>query len=391
MTRLLYLDCIGGIAGDMVLAALLHAGADRAVLDRVPGQLAIGPVDILVTETERHGVGALHVHVVEPKAPPRRTWRAMREIIEAGDLPAAARIHALEAFRRLAEAESDVHGAPIDDVQFHELGGIDTLVDICGVAVLVESLGIERVVCSPLPYPRGLVSAAHGILPVPAPATLRLLIGAPIVGVELSAELVTPTGAALAATFASEFGVPPPLVLDEVGYGAGTSDFPERPNVLRVLIGRTESAPSGLVTLIETNLDDLNPELVPDAVERCFAAGALDVWTVSASMKKGRPGIVLSALARPSDEQRIAAAILEETSALGVRVARLARYELDREERRIAVTGGHIRVKVGLLDGRVVNVAPEHDDCAALAARTGRAVKEVWAEALARFPSGEPT
>ena len=390
MTRILYLDCIGGIAGDMLLAALLHAGAAREVLDRVPAQLGIGPVEVLVTETQRHGIGALHVHVAEPEAPPPRTWRAMREIIEGGDLPVAARIHALEAFRRLAEAESEIHGAPIDDVQFHELGGIDTLVDICGVAVLVDSLRIERVVCSPLPYPRGLVSAAHGVLPVPAPATLRLLIGAPIVGVDLPRELVTPTGAALAAAFASGYGVPPPLVLDEIGYGAGTADFPERPNLLRVLLGRTEPAASGLVTLIETNLDDLNPELVPDAVERCFAAGALDVWTVSAQMKKGRPGIVLSALARPSDEQQVVGAILEETSALGVRVARLARYELEREERRIAVTGGHVRVKVGLLDGRVVNVAPEHDDCAALAAQTGRAVKEVWAEALTRFSTGEP-
>ncbi len=384
MTRVLYLDCIGGIAGDMFLAALLHAGADRAALERIPEQLGIGAVEIRVTQTERHGVGALHVEVIEPAAPPPRTWRAMREIIESGELPPAARIRALDVFRRLAEAESEVHGSPVYDVHFHELGGIDTLVDVCGAAVLVDSLEIERVVCSPLPYPRGLTAAAHGILPVPAPATLLLLRGAPLVGVELSLELVTPTGAAIVASFASAYGPVPPLVLGSVGYGAGTADLPERPNLLRVLVGRAETGERGLVVLLETNLDDLSPELVPDAVERCVAAGALDVWTVPALMKKGRPGIVFSALARPSDERRVAAAILAETSALGVRVSRLARYELDRDVRTVAVVGGEVRVKLGILDGRVVNVAPEHDDCAAVAAATGRPVKEIWAEALTR-------
>jgi uncharacterized protein (DUF111 family) len=221
------------------------------------------------------------------------------------------------------------------------------------------------------------------VLPLPAPATLGLLEGAPLVGVETEAELVTPTGAAIAASVVEEWGPLPPLVLERVGYGAGTADFPDRPNVVRAVIGAGTTAATGEVVLLETNLDDLVPELVPDAVERCFAAGALDVWTVSAQMKKGRPGIVLSALARPGAEQDVARAMLEETSALGVRVARLARYELEREERVVEVAGGRVRIKVALLEGRVVNVAPEHDDCAALARSTGRAVKSIWAEALA--------
>lgn len=307
----------------------------------------------------------------------------MRELVEAAELPPRARAQALGAFRRLAEAEAKIHGSDVDHVHFHELGGVDTLVDVCGAALLLEELGVERVLCSPLPYTRGLVEAAHGILPVPAPATVELLRGAIVHGVEGVKELVTPTGAALAAELAESFGPPPPLVLERVGYGAGTDDFPERPNLLRVLLG-TAVAPAADVVLIETNLDDLLPELVPDAVERCFAAGALDVWTVAAQMKKGRPGIVLSALARPAAEQAVTAAILEETSALGVRVSRLARHELEREERTVEVAGETVRVKLGLLDGRVVNVAPEHDDCAAVAARCGRPVKSIWAEALAR-------
>jgi hypothetical protein len=308
----------------------------------------------------------------------------MREIIEAATLDTRPRARALGAFSRLAEAEAAVHGIPVDDVHFHELGGVDTLVDVCGAAVLLDDLGVERVFCSPLPYARGLVESAHGVLPAPAPATVELLRGAQLQGAEGGKELVTPTGAALAVTLADRFGPPPLLLLETVGYGAGSDDFPDRPNLLRVLLGQAEPATGAEVVLLETNLDDLNPELVPDAAERCFAAGALDVWTVPAQMKKGRPGLVLSALVRPEHERAVAAAMLEETSALGVRVSRLRRYELDREERLVELAGGSVRVKVGRLDGRVVNVAPEHDDCAELARRTGRPVKAVWAEALAK-------
>ena len=256
--------------------------------------------------------------------------------------------------------------------------------DVCGVVALLADLGVEEVWCSPLPAARGTTRAAHGVLPLPAPATLELLKGVPLVGVEGEAELVTPTGATLAVTLAAGFGPLPALTVERIGYGAGTMDTPERPNLVRVLVGEAaEAVPQAEVSLLETNLDDLLPELVPDAVERCLAAGALDVWTVPAQMKKGRPGFVLSALARPADEAAVAAAILEETSALGVRVGRLRRYELDREERVVAVDGEEIRVKLGRLDGRVVNVAPEHDDCAAAARRLGRPVKSVWAAALA--------
>jgi uncharacterized protein (TIGR00299 family) protein len=379
-----YLDCVGGLAGDMLLAALLDAGAPLERLREVPGALGLEGVGIEVTRVERQGVGALHVDVRVPDdVEGHRPYAAIRELVERSAVPGHARERALEAFRRLAEAEGTVHGVAPEDVHFHELGGVDTLVDVCGAMVLLGELGVERVACSPLPYSRGLARAAHGLLPVPAPATLGLLRGAPFVGVATEAELVTPTGAAIAATVVSAWGTLPPLVLEAVGYGAGTRELADRPNVLRVVLGAAEVR-EGEVVLLETNLDDLLPELVPDAVERCFAAGALDVWTTPAQMKKGRPGIVLSVLARPARETEVATALLEETSALGVRVARLGRYELEREERVVELDGGSVRVKVGRLGGRVVNLAPEHDDCAALARATGRPVKSVWAAALAR-------
>ena len=386
MRRVAYLDCVGGLAGDMLLAALLDAGADLERLRAVPEALGIGGVEITAERVERQGIGALHVRIDAPDDHTHRDYRAIRELVEGSDLPERARSRALDAFARLAEAEGSIHGVPADDVHFHELGSLDTVVDVCGVFSLLDDLDISRVACSPLPFARGLTRAAHGVLPLPAPATLGLLEGAPLVGVDLEGELVTPTGAAIAATVVEEWGGLPPLILERVGYGAGTKDLADRPNVVRVILGTENVSGSaiGKVVLLETNLDDFSPELVPDAVERCFAAGALDVWTVPAQMKKGRPGFVLSVLARPGVEGDIARAMLEETTALGVRVARLERYELDREERVVEVAGGRVRVKVGSLDGRVVNLAPEHDDCAALAKATGRPVKSIWAETLAR-------
>jgi uncharacterized protein (DUF111 family) len=203
-----------------------------------------------------------------------------------------------------------------------------------------------------------------------------------VYGVEVQAETVTPTGAALASTLADAWGLVPAMSLRSIGYGAGTADFPERANLVRVLLGDASEG-TAEVAVLETNLDDLNPELLPDAVERCFAAGALDVWTVPVMMKKGRPGFVLSALARPSAEEAVARAMLEETTALGVRVDRRWRYELEREERTVSVDGRSVRVKLGRLDGRIVNVAPEHDDCAAVAGATGAPVKSIWTAALA--------
>jgi uncharacterized protein (TIGR00299 family) protein len=379
-----YLDCVGGIAGDMTCAALLDAGAPEAALREVPARLGLPDVELRVKRTERHGIGALHLDVLDPhEGHHDRSWRVIRDKLSQADLEAGVRDRALAVFERLAEVESSVHGVALDDVHFHEIGAVDTLIDVVGAVTLLARLGVSRVVCSPLPMGGGTTRAAHGVLPLPAPATAALLVGAPVFGVALQAELVTPTGAALAATLADDWGALPAMTLRKIGYGAGTADFPERANLVRVLLGEASDLALGEVVVLETNLDDLLPELVPDAAERCFAAGALDVWTAPVTMKKGRPGLVLSALARPAMQDAVARAMLKHTSALGVRVARWARYELERELITVAVDGRPVRVKLGLMDGRVVNVAPEHDDCAAAAAGTGAPVQSIWAAALA--------
>ncbi len=385
MTRVAYLDCIGGLAGDMLLGALLDAGAPKGALDDAVGALGIAGVSVETERLTRHGIVGTHVRVVASQERVDRPASSLREVITSAQaLPARVRERVTQAIDRLAAAEADIHSLSPDDVYLHELSGVDTLVDLAGSFALLDAAGIERLVCSPLPYARGTASTDHGALPTPAPATLSLLAGTPFEGVGATDELVTPTGAVIVAVAADGFGELPSLVLERVGYGAGTRDMPERPNLLRVVIG--EAAPAEMTTdvvVVEATIDDLVPELVPDALQQARDVGAIDAWVTPVQMKKARPGIVVSALARPADEEAVASALLEHTSTLGVRVGRMRRYELAREIREVHVDGRPIRVKVGLLHGRVVNVAPEHDDCAAVAAGTGRSVKKVWAAALA--------
>jgi pyridinium-3,5-bisthiocarboxylic acid mononucleotide nickel chelatase len=383
VTRTLYIDCVGGVAGDMLLGALLDAGADADAVRAALGGLGVRGLELDIGQATRHGMTAARATVRGATDQPRRDWASIRTQTEAAALPERARAWAQDAFRRLAIAEGRIHGVDPEHVHFHEVGAVDAIGEICGVAVAVDALGVETVVCSPLPMGRGLVSAAHGRLPLPAPATLALLEGAPVHGVDVDAELVTPTGAALVAALATSYGPLPAMTLGTVGYGAGTRDLADVPNVVRAIVGRSGAPGAGVVSLIEANLDDLLPELAPDAAEACFAAGALDVWTSSAQMKRGRPGFVLSALARPGEEQAVAHAILRETSSLGVRIARLDRIELERETRTVEVGGEPVRVKIGRLEGRVVNLAPEHADCERAARIVGAPVKAIWAKALA--------
>lgn len=385
MTRVLYLDCIGGVAGDMLLGALIDAGADPDRVREGLAGLGVPGLELLLDTAERHGIGATRVEVLAAPEPPGRTWREVRVLLEQAELPSRARERALEAFRRLALAEARVHRHDPDEVHFHEVGAVDALADICGVALALDELHVERVECSPLPCPHGLVDAAHGTLPLPAPAVLELLAGAPLEGVEEREELVTPTGAALVAATAERFGPLPAMVLERAGYGAGTRELASRPNLVRAVLGEAlePARPAGAaeVALIETNLDDFSPELVPDAAERVAGAGALDVWVTPVQMKKGRPGVVLSALARPARERAVAEAMLRETTALGVRVLPARRLELEREWRTVEVDGEQVRVKIGSLDGEPLGAAPEHDDCAAVARRTGQPVRAVWTAA----------
>lgn len=382
--RLLYVDCVAGVAGDMLLGALIDAGADADGVRAGLGGLAVDGLRLELSRTQRHGIAAARLEVIAPVEDAPRRWLQVRELIDTAGLPERARVRAQETFRRLAEAEGAVHDVAPEDVHFHELGALDALADVCGVALALEDLGVERLVCSPLPAPRGFVDAAHGRLPLPAPATLELLKGAPLHGVDVSAELVTPTGAALVASLAEGYGPLPPMQLEAVGYGAGSGELAERPNLVRVLVGEwLGDRADAVVSLIETNLDDMAPELVPDAADAAFAAGALDVWTTPVQMKKGRPGLVISALARPEAERPVADAILRTTTALGLRIAHLERVELERDFEVVRVHGEPVRVKVGRLGGELLNLAPEHDDCMRVALGSGHTVKSVWAAALA--------
>jgi pyridinium-3,5-bisthiocarboxylic acid mononucleotide nickel chelatase len=385
VTKTLYLDCVGGVAGDMLLAALVDAGAPldaiRAGLPSVDGVR----VQVDVERVQRCGVGATLLTVAFPPQHAHRTLHDVRVLIDSGDMPARARRRAHAAFTLLAEAEGCVHSIPADEVTFHEVGSVDAIVDVCGVALALESLDVEEVVCSPLPLGRGTTRGAHGLMPLPAPATLELLRGAEVYGAASNGETVTPTGASLVASLTSFYGPMPSMSLGVVGTGAGRRNPNDVPNVVRAVIGeRTGELSVGHASIVETNLDDLLPELVPDAVEACFAAGALDVWTVPAGMKHGRPGFVLSAIARPRDEDAVARAMLRNTSALGVRISHADhRSELDRTFRTVEVDGHNVSVKLGLLNGEVINAAPEHRDCVEVARATGRTVKETWAAALA--------
>ena len=385
MTNTVYVDAIGGVAGDMLLAALLDAGADEATVREALAGLGLPGLDFEVGSERRHRIAARRVNVVAPEERVDRTWSDVRSVVEAAPLPDRARQRALTVFSALAHAEARVHRIPVDEVHFHEVGAADAIADVCGIAVALDTLETDELVCSPLPVARGFVDAAHGRLPLPAPAALELLRDAPLRGLDLDAELVTPTGAAVVAALAREFGPVPAMRLQSIGYGAGTRDLPELPNLVRVLVGtRAESyGRAHDVALIETNLDDLSPEFVPDAAQACFDAGALDVWVTPAQMKKGRPGVVLSALSTLENEPRVAEAMLRESGTLGVRVTTVRRWELERGWRTVRVAGEQVRVKVGTLNGSTLSVAPEHDDCAAVAAATGRSVASVWSAALA--------
>lgn len=389
--RLAYLDAIGGIAGDMVLGALLDAGAPPEPLEAIVEELGLPPV--AVERVRRGAVVATWVRVRGPSGPVLGADELRARLEGLAGLLGPALAPALDAFDRLVAAEAAAHGVSADRVVFHELGGLDTVVDLAGAFSLLGALGVRTIVCSPLPYGRALVATDHGALPAPTPAVFALLPDVRIVGVPVAAELVTPTGAAILAASGARFGDPPAMRVARVGHGAGSTDLAERPNVLRIVVGEAvgeveeavgaEDPALREVVVLEANLDDLAPELVPDAVEACVGAGALDVWTVPVQMKKGRPGIVVSAVARPGSERAVALALLEHTSTLGVRATTWRRWELDRREVEVRVEGRPIRVKLGVLGGRVVNVAPEHDDCAAVARGLGWPTKRVWAAALA--------
>jgi uncharacterized protein (TIGR00299 family) protein len=380
-----FFDCFAGVAGDMVLGALLDAGGSAERLRRGLAGLPVDPFELEIAAAERHGIGATQVRVRAAAAGQPRTWGELRGGLEGAGLPAPVLRRALATFARLAEAEGRVHRVPSDRVHFHEVGAVDAVVDVVGAALLLDDLSVAEVWASPVATGSGLARGEHGVLPVPAPAVLELLRDAPVHAGGVAAELTTPTGAAILAANASRFAELPPMRVAAVGYGAGSRGHERLPNLLRVVLGERLAAPAagdaGLV--LEANIDDMTPELAPWVLERLFEAGASDAWLTPVHMKKGRPGITLSVLCPPGTETAIRELLWRETSTLGVRGLPVRKWTLERRVVEVELPGGKVRVKLGLDGDRVVNLAPEYADCARLATETGRPLKDVMARAQA--------
>jgi len=393
----LALEPVGGIAGDMMLAALLHLGAPRAALDEGLSALteASGAVlrgtQVVAEPVEVSGIRALHVEVrlpagVRAREPHHRPWRAIRELLRQALLPERARDLATSAFTRLAEAEGRVHGVSPEEVEFHEVGAVDSIVDVVGSALLVAALAPSRIVCLSPPAGSGTARAAHGPIPIPGPAVLELLRGRTL-RPSGPGERTTPTGAALVAAWTEPADSLPELRIDAVGYGAGTSRWDDAPNLLRAVLGATVRGQpgGGAGWVVEANLDDSTPQVVAAALEAVLAAGAADAWIAPVTMKKGRPGHSIGAIVPDGARAAVEEALFRETSTLGVRAHRVERNVLEREVVEVATRYGPVRVKVGRREGTVLNAAPEFDDCRDRAREHGVAVKEVLAAALAAW------
>jgi len=388
VSRHLHLDLVGGIAGDMTVAALIDAGADA---DEIKRRLAASGLPHTATAVRREwrgGMAGVLFQVATEQNAPHRSWHHIREMLIQAKLPERARARALDVFGRLAVAEGEVHGCAADEVHFHEVGAVDSIVDIAAAALAVDLLDATSFSCSAVPVCAGSTRAAHGVMPLPVPAAAKLLRGFTLVPIEGTLETVTPTGAAILASLCDggERALPR-LRLLATGTGMGTAELPGRPNVLRVLLGEpapaAAGAPRGDAVVIEASIDDMDPRLYGEVAARLFAAGALDVALSPLQMKKGRPGTLLTVVARPELEGVLSGLVLRETTTLGVRSHDVRRTELQRRHETLETRFGAVRVKLGLLGGEVVNASPEYDDCERLARERGVPVKDVLAAAAA--------
>ena len=391
--RQAYLDCSSGISGDMFLAVLIDAGVP---VDRLFAELKKIPLGFYEFKRTRAGRGGLVGTRVEIRAPgeqPHRTLPDIQNLLVTASLPAKAAAQALMVFDRLAEVEGRLHNLPPGEVHFHEVGAVDAVVDIVGTCVGLELLEISDLVCSPLNVGGGRVEAAHGTLPVPAPATAELLKDIPIYSSGVEGELVTPTGAALVSTLASGFGPLPPMKVNRIGYGAGERDFPGHSNLARLFVGERVETVEGrpgapgdeLVSVIEANVDDMSPQLYGYFLEQALAAGALDVTCTATQMKKNRPGLTITILCEPERGDALSQLLFAETTTIGVRIHEARRKVLDRELVTVETPYGAVTVKVARREGKVVNVAPEFDDCQRLAAEQSVPLKQVMAAAGAAY------
>ena len=385
--KVAYFDCFAGVSGDMIAGALLELGLPLALLEERLAQVGLDGYEVSAGRTQKNHIGAtkFDVGVTAPEA--ARAFNEVRELIETSGLAETAKFDVLAIFARIAVAEAKVHGITLDEVHFHEVGATDAIIDVIAAVTGLDYLGIEKVYASPIATGTGTVVTAHGVLPVPAPATLEILSGIPIYGTQIRAELATPTGAAILAHYATFVAEMPVMRPEKTGYGAGTRDL-EIPNVLRVIVGEVSAesaegfAGNEAAVLIETNIDDISAEFISYTMERLLAQGALDVWLTPIQMKKNRPGVMLSALVAVSLQQAAIDTILSETGTLGVRVSKHTRVVAERELLEVETAFGGVSVKIGRHNGRVTSIAPEFDDCRAAAQAHTVPLKEIFAAAM---------
>jgi uncharacterized protein (TIGR00299 family) protein len=383
---LAYFDCFSGISGDMTLGALVDAGLPIEVLRSELAKLDLSGYTLSSEKVRRSSLAATKVHVIlDEKKQPARRLSDIQKIINGSSLSPAVKQKSLTIFQRLAEVEAKVHGTTPDKVHFHEVGAVDALVDIVGSVIGLEHLGITEIIGSPLNVGSGTVHTAHGKLPVPAPATAELLREIPLYSSSITFELTTPTGAALISTLATSFGPLPQMKVRSIAYGAGNKDIPGQPNVLRLLLGELLPAYNEDASMvIETNIDDMNPQLYDHLIEKLLAQGAQDVYLTPIIMKKGRPGILLTILTNRLHSDALLDILFRETTSIGVRICEVGRKKLDRELREIETTYGKVRIKVSSRGGEVLTVTPEYEDCKKLAEAKQVPLKQVIEEAKAQ-------
>ena len=400
--RVLYFDCFAGISGDMTIGALIDLGIDVESLKQQLASLGLSGYEIKIDRVERGGIAATKFNVeLEPTPQPARHLADIREIIDNSKLSELARSRSLRAFERLAEAEARAHGTTPDAVHFHEVGAVDSIIDIAGAMIGFEMLGVDRFVSSPLRVGYGSVKAAHGLLPVPAPGTAEILRGAPIYAGDIEGEFVTPTGAAIVATLCESFGVMPGLSIERIGYGAGSRNPAGFPNALRLVLAELseegsqdrENRPSyetdNRVVVIETNIDDMNPQAYEYVMKQAFKLGALDLFITPVQMKKSRPGVVLTVLSEQPSAGPIIDMLLAQTTTLGVRYYEAKRRILARVVEMVETEYGSIRVKVATDGGRTLHFQPEYEDCVRLAEAADVTLLEVQAAASAAYRKKE--
>ncbi len=391
--KLAYFDCFSGISGDMTLGALLDAGCDLAQLRADLRGLQVPGWELSAEKVWKNGMAATCARVKTEDQQKHRPLSAILQILRDSQLMSSVRDRASAIFQKLGEAEARVHDVPVEKIHFHEVGAVDAIVDIVGACIGFHALGIEKFACSPLNVGGGTVKMAHGVLPVPAPATANLLQGKPTYSNGVQRELVTPTGAAIVATLCDSFGPQPPMSVSAIGYGAGAADLEGQPNVLRIMVGEAaEKSVPGYdqeITVIEANLDDMNPQIYGYFQEKALAAGALDVFTTPVQMKKNRPGTLLTVLCQPADAQTLMTLIFAETTTFGVRTHAVQRRVLPREFVKVTTSFGEVRIKLSRVNGRILHVAPEYDDCRKLAVEKNVPLQRVISEALRSYESSK--